>query len=109
MTTERGQVTASMLADCGSPSAGDVLTAAAAPGIPGGGTCAQAMFAIDTGPNAGAGIMPEFSRGPGQPNPAAGQTIPIFRQVDPQDATSYGFYHSSAAGRWPYWPCCSPS
>jgi uncharacterized membrane protein len=92
VTTERGQVTSSTLADCGSPSAGAVLTAGPAPGLPGAGTCIQALVAIQTGPNAGAGTMLEFSRGPGQPNLLAGQTIRVFRQVDPQGATSYGFY-----------------
>lgn len=92
VTTERGQVTSSTLADCGSPSAGDVLTAGPAAGVAGSGTCVQTMVAIDTGPNAGASTMLEFSRGPGQPNLLAGQTIRIFRQVDAQGATSYGFY-----------------
>lgn len=92
VTTERGQVTSSTLADCGSTSAGDVLTAGPAAGLPGSGTCVQTMVAIDTGPNAGASTMLEFSRGPGQPNLLAGQTVRIFRQVDPQGATSYGFY-----------------
>lgn len=92
VTTERGQVTSSTLVDCGSPSAGAVLTAGPAPGLPGAGTCIQALVAIETGPNAGAGTMLEFSRGPGQPNLLAGQTIRVFRQVDPQGATSYGFY-----------------
>ncbi len=92
VTTERGQVTSSTLADCGSPSAGDVLTAGPAAGLPGSGTCVQTMVAIDTGPNAGASTMLEFSQGPGQPHLLAGQTVRIFRQVDPQGATSYGFY-----------------
>ena len=92
VTTERGQVTSSTLADCGSRSAGAVLTAEPAPGLPGAGTCIQTMVAIATGPNAGASTMLEFSRGPGQPNLLAGQTIRVFRQVDPQGATTYGFY-----------------
>lgn len=92
VTTERAQVTSSTLADCGSPSAGDVLTAGPAPGLPGSGTCVQTMVAIGTGPNAGASTMLEFSRGPGQPNLLAGQTVRVFRQVDAQGATSYGFY-----------------
>ena len=92
VTTESGQVTSSTLADCGSPSAGDVLTAATIPGAAGSGTCVQTMVAIGTGPNAGASTMLEFSSGPGQPNLLAGQSIRIFRQVDPQGATSYGFY-----------------
>jgi len=92
VTTERGQVTATMLADCGSPSAGRVLTGGPAPGIPGSGNCVQAVITIDTGPNAGAATLLEFSPGPGQPDLRAGEHIRMFRQVDQQGATSYGFY-----------------
>lgn len=92
VTTERGQVTSTALADCGSPSAGQVLTARPLPGVPGGGTCVQAMVGIDTGPNAGAATLLEFSPGPGQPQLAAGETVRIFRALDAQGATSYGFY-----------------
>lgn len=92
VTTERGHVTSTRLADCGSPSAGKVLTAGPAPGLPGSGTCVQALVAIDTGPNTGAGTMLEFSPGPGQPSLAAGESVRVFRQIDQQGATSYGFY-----------------
>jgi uncharacterized membrane protein len=92
VTTEAGHVTSSGLADCGSPSAGQVLTASPAPGISGSGTCVQTVVAIDSGPNQGASTMLEFSPGPGQPNLLAGDTIRIFRQVDQQGATSYAFY-----------------
>jgi uncharacterized membrane protein len=92
VTTERGQVQSSSLADCGSPSAGRVLTAEPAPGLPGSGTCVQALIAIETGPNTGADTMLELSPGPGQPNLQAGQSVRIFRQVDQQGATGYGFY-----------------
>jgi uncharacterized membrane protein len=50
------------------------------------------MITIDTGPNAGANTLLEFSPGPGQPKLAAGDQIRIFRQVDQQGATGYGFY-----------------
>lgn len=92
VSTEGGHVISSSLADCGSPSAGDVLTASPAPGISGTGTCVQTLVAIDTGPNSGATTMLEFSPGPGQPNLLAGEDIRVFRQLDPLGATSYGFY-----------------
>lgn len=92
VTTERGHVQSSSLADCGSPSAGRVLTARPAPGISGSGTCVQSLVTLDSGPNAGAGTLLEFSRGPGQPNLLAGDSIRVFRQVDTQGTTSYGFY-----------------
>lgn len=92
VTTERGHVTSTALGDCGSPSAGQVLTAGAAPGLPGGAQCLQSMVSIDSGPNAGAKTMLEFSKGPGQPNLLAGEDVRIFRQVDQQGSTTYGFY-----------------
>jgi uncharacterized membrane protein len=92
VTTEGGHVVSSSLADCGSPSAGQVLTAAPARGLAGSGTCVQTVVAIDSGPNRGASTMLEFSPGPGQPNLLVGDTIRIFRQVDQQGSTSYGFY-----------------
>lgn len=92
VTTERGHVQSTTLADCGSPSAGRVLTARPAPGAAGSGTCLQSLVALDSGPHAGAGTLLEFSRGPGQPNLLAGESIRVFRQVDAQGATSYGFY-----------------
>ena len=99
VSTERGQVSSTALADCGSPSAGQVLTGGPAPGIPGSGTCVQAMVVIGTGPNAGASTLLEFSPGPGQPNLLAGEDIRVFRQVDPQGVTSYGFYDYERS--WP--------
>jgi uncharacterized membrane protein len=92
VTTEGGHVVSTSLADCGSPSAGQVLTASPAPGIAGSGTCVQTMVTIESGPNRGANTLLEFSPGPGQPNLLAGDTIRIFRQVDQQGTTSYGFY-----------------
>ena len=92
VTTEGGHVVSTNLADCGSPSAGQVLTASPAPVLAGSGSCIQNIVAIDTGPNRGATTLLEFSPGPGQPNLLAGDNIRIFRQVDQQGATSYGFY-----------------
>ncbi|WP_396925354.1 YibE/F family protein [Mycolicibacterium sp.] len=99
VTTEGGHVLSSSLADCSSPSAGQVLTAAPAPGIAGSGSCVQTVVAIDSGPNRGASTMLEFSPGPGQPNLLAGDSIRIFRQVDQQGTTSYAFYDYERA--WP--------
>ena len=92
VTTEGGHVLSTAKADCGSPSAGKVLTGGPVAGVPGSGTCVQSMITIDTGPNAGAKTLLEFSPGPGQPKLAAGDQIRIFRQVDQQGATGYGFY-----------------
>ena len=92
VTTEGGHVLSTATADCGSASAGKVLTGSPAAGVPGSGTCVQSMITIDTGPNAGANTLLEFSPGPGQPKLMAGDHIRIFRQVDQQGATGYGFY-----------------
>jgi len=92
VTTEGGHVLSTDLGNCGSPSAGQVLTAHPAPGIPGAGTCVRAVTAIDSGPNRGATTLLEFALGPGQPHVSVGDQVRIFRQVDPQGSTSYGFY-----------------
>lgn len=92
VSTEGGHVVSTSLADCGSPSAGQVLTSAPEPGIPGRGSCVQSVVAIDGGPNSGATTLLEFSPGPGQPNLLAGEHIRIFRQVDDEGTTTYGFY-----------------
>ncbi len=92
VTTEGGRVLSSSLSDCGSPSAGQVLTAAAAPGVAGSGQCVQNLIAINSGPNAGANTMLEFTPGPGQPSLSAGDEVRISRQVDGQGSTSYAFY-----------------
>ena len=99
VTTERGSVQSTTLADCGSPSAGQVLTGSPAAGVPGNGTCVESVVTIDSGPNSGAHTLLEFSRGPGQPSLVAGDSIRVFRQVDSQGATSYGFYDYERA--WP--------
>lgn len=92
VTTEAGHVLSSQLGDCGSPSASQVLTASAQPGMPGSGRCVLTMVAIDSGPNTGAYTAFEFTPGPGQPHLTAGDHIRITRQVDAGGATTYAFY-----------------
>jgi uncharacterized membrane protein len=92
VTTVAGHVVSSGIGPCGSPSAGKVLTAPPAPGSAGGAECAQALVAIDSGPNSGANTLLEFSPGPEQPQLKTGDHIRVIRQVDQQGATSYGFY-----------------
>lgn len=99
VSTEAGKVASSTLSDCGSPSVGQVLTGPAAPGLAGSGTCVQSIVTIDSGPNNGATTLLEFSQSPGQPNLLAGEHVRIFRQVDQQGTTSYGFYDYARA--WP--------
>ncbi|MCV7102646.1 YibE/F family protein [Mycobacterium palustre] len=89
---QKGHVLSSALGDCGSPSAGQVLTTAPQPAVPGAGRCVETVVAIDSGPNAGAETLLESSPGPGQPHFAAGDRIRVVRQVDDQGATSYAFY-----------------
>jgi uncharacterized membrane protein len=92
VTTVAGRVVSGGIGPCGSPSAGKVLTAPPVPGSVGGAQCSQAVIAIDSGPNAGANTLLEFSPGPEQPQLKAGDHIRIIRQVDQQGATNYGFY-----------------
>ncbi len=92
VTTEAGQVLSSQLGDCGSPSASQVLTAAAQPGTPGSGRCVLTMVTIESGPNTGAYTAFEFTAGPAQPQLTAGDHIRITRQVDAGGATTYAFY-----------------
>jgi uncharacterized membrane protein len=92
VTTEAGHVTSTSLGDCGSPSAGQVLTTEPTPGQQIGAECVRTVVAIDSGPNQGATTLLEFTPGPGQPNLAAGDDIRVIRQVDTQGVTSYGFY-----------------
>jgi uncharacterized membrane protein len=92
VTTVAGHVSSSGIGPCGSPSAGKVLTASPVPGAMGGAQCSQALIAIDSGPNAGANTLLEFSPGPGQPQLKAGDHIRVMRQVDQQGVTSYAFY-----------------
>lgn len=92
VTTEAGRVLYSSLGDCGSPSAGAVLTADPVKAPPGGGQCVLNLVAIDSGPNKGAKTLLEFSGGPGQPNLAAGDNVRLSRQVDEAGSTSYAFF-----------------
>jgi uncharacterized membrane protein len=92
VSTQSGHVVSSGLGDCGSASSGQVLTTAPQPGTPGSGQCVETLVAIDSGPNAGANTLLEFSPGPGQPQFAAGDHIRVSRQVNEKGATSYGFY-----------------
>jgi uncharacterized membrane protein len=98
VTTEAGHVVSSSAAPCGYQSVGAVLTA---PPTPAQGTadCVQAFVAIDSGPNAGANTLLEFSGGPGQPQLVVGDQIRITRQVDPTGTTTYSFYDYERA--WP--------
>jgi uncharacterized membrane protein len=92
VTTEAGHVLSSKAANCGSPSAGGVLTADPEQAPDSGAKCVQTLVAIDSGPNKGANTMLEFSNGPGQPNLAVGDNIRVSRQVDQAGATSYAFF-----------------
>ena len=92
VSTQSGRVVSTGLGDCGSPSASQVLTTAPQPGTPGSGQCVETLVAIDSGPNAGANTLLEFSPGPGQPQFAAGDHIRVSRQVDDKGATGYAFY-----------------
>ena len=92
VSTEAATVSSTRMADCGSPSAGRVITGTPRPGQPGSGQCVQAVVSLTSGPNQGAETMLEFTPGPGQPNLAAGEHIRVIRAVDDGGATSYGFY-----------------
>ena len=92
VSTQSGHVVSSGLGGCGSPSASQVLTGGPQPGTPASGQCVETLVAIDSGPNAGAATLLEFSPGPGQPQFAAGDHIRVSRQVDDKGATSYAFY-----------------
>ena len=92
VTTEAAHVVSSGFADCGSPSAGGVLTAPPVAAPPGGGRCVQSLVTIDSGPNKGANTLLEFSGGPGQPSLAVGDDVRVSRQVDQNGVTSYAFF-----------------
>jgi uncharacterized membrane protein len=99
VSTVSGHVLSSGLGDCGSPSAGQVITTAPLAAAPGAGKCVSTLVAIDSGPNAGANTLLEFSPGPGQPQLAAGDHVRVIRAVDAQGTTSYAFYDFER--RWP--------
>jgi len=92
VTTVAGHVLSSGIGPCGSPSASKVLTGGPMPGAPGGLECAHALVAIDSGPNAGANTLLEYTPGPEQPQLKAGDHIRLARIVDQQGVTSYAFF-----------------
>jgi len=92
VTTEAGHVVSTTASTCGYQSVGSVLTTPPAPAEGEGTPCVQAFIAIDSGPNAGANTLLEFSGGAGQPQLAVGDQIRITRQVDPTGTTTYSFY-----------------
>jgi uncharacterized membrane protein len=92
VTTEAGQVTSSGKADCGGPDVGAVLTKYDAPQAAADATCVHTVVAIDSGPNADAMTVLEFSNGPGQPHLLPGDNIRVIRQVDQSGTTTYAFY-----------------
>ena len=99
VTTESGHVVSSGTAECGSPSAGAVLTAEPPRIQSNDASCVQTLVAIDSGPNRGANTLLEFRNFPGQPNLAVGDDIRISRQVDDAGTTTYAFYDYERA--WP--------
>ncbi len=100
VTTEAGHVLSSSSAPCGSPSSGAVLTDDPLPaqeqGAP---PCVQNLVAIDSGPNAGANTLIEFSGGPGQPSLAVGDDVRLSRTVGDGGTTTYAFYDFERS--WP--------
>ncbi len=92
VTTEAGHVLSTGKAECGGPEVGAVLTTYAGPPPAQDTTCVHTLVAIDSGPNAQAMTVLEFSSGPGQPNLVPGDHIRISRQVDPTGTTTYSFY-----------------
>lgn len=92
VTTEAGRVLSTQMANCGSPSTGAVLTGTPQEAPDGGGQCVHSLVSIESGPNAGADTLLEFSGGPGQPQLAAGDHVRLSRQVDDAGATTYAFF-----------------
>ena len=92
VTTEAGPRGVQQRGELRDPSVGAVLTAPPVPAEGDGADCVQSLIAIDSGPNAGANTLLEFSGGPGQPQLAVGDDIRISRQVDPTGTTTYAFY-----------------
>lgn len=92
VTTEAGRVLSTGVANCGGPSVGAVLTAAPTEAPDGGGQCVHSLVSIESGPNAGADTLLEFSGGPGQPQLAAGDHVRLSRQVDDAGVTTYAFF-----------------
>ncbi len=92
VTTEAGQVLSTGKAACGGLDVGAVITrtepSAGAKDAP----CVHALVTIESGPNADAMTVLEFSSGPGQPVLAPGDDIRVSRQVDQSGTTTYAFY-----------------
>ena len=87
VTTEGGHVLSSEIATCGSPSAGTVLIAPAAPAPPGGGQCALDLIGIDSGPNSGANTSwnsaPDRARRTSPPATASASAAKLARAALP--------------------------
>ena len=92
VTTEAGKVLSTGKADCGGADVGAVITRNATPAQAKDAPCIHTFVAIESGPNADAMTVLEFSSGPGQPTLAPGDNIRISRQVDQSGTTTYAFY-----------------
>jgi uncharacterized membrane protein len=92
VTTEAGTVLATGKADCSGPDVGAVITRDVTLAGDKNAPCVHSVVTIDSGPNAGAKTVLEFSTGPGQPTLSTGDHIRLSRQVDQSGTTSYVFY-----------------
>jgi uncharacterized membrane protein len=92
VTTEAGTVVSTGKADCGGPDVGAVITRNVTQTESKNAPCVHTVVAIDSGPNADAKTVLEFSSGPGQPTLVPGDHIRVSRQVDQSGATTYAFY-----------------
>ena len=91
VTTEAGHVLSASMADCGSRSAGQVLTAAPRPGYPATAAASRRSSASTADPTRAPTPCSSSPR-PRTAEPVGRREHRIFRQVDQQGATSYGFY-----------------
>ncbi len=92
VTTEAGNVLSTGRAECGGPDVGAVITRTTAPAEAEDSPCVHTLVAIESGPNANAKTVLEFSSGPGQPMLVPGDHNRITRQVDQSGTTTYSFY-----------------
>jgi uncharacterized membrane protein len=92
VTTEAGEVISAARAECGGPDVGAVITRPPAPAEAADTPCVHVLVSIESGPNADAMTVLEFSSGPGQPTLAPGEHIRLSRQVDQAGVTTYAFY-----------------
>jgi uncharacterized membrane protein len=92
VTTEAGKVLSTGKAECGGPDVGAVITSGVTPADADDAPCVHTLVAIQSGPNADAKTVLEFSSGPGQPALAPDDHIRISRQVDQSGTTTYAFY-----------------